>query len=204
MLFLPTFLLLTSFLSSDGDKELKFGKKVPLTEEKMKNIDGSMMNLESLKKKNGLIVIFSCNTCPFVVGNEDFEGWEKQYNDLFDAAEKNNIGLVLLNSNEAKRDGDDSFEKMVGHAKNANYKMPYLVDKNSLLADAYGAKTTPHVFVLNIDSKLIYKGSIDNIWDTKRTDTENYLYDAMAHLASKKEMLNQDTPPRGCSIKRLK
>ena len=71
----------------------------------------------------------------FVVGNEDFEGWEKQYNDLYDAAEKNGLGLVLINSNEAKRDGDDSLEEMKLHAAKVNYKMPYLVDENSKLSD---------------------------------------------------------------------
>lgn len=202
-LLLPTFLVLMSFIIVNGDKELKFGKKVPLTGELLENIDGNSHSLESLKKEHGLIVIFSCNTCPFVVGNEDFEGWEKQYNDLYDAAQKNGLGLVLINSNEAKRDGDDSLEKMKSHAAKANYKMHYLVDKNSELANAFGAKTTPHVFVINNESKLVYKGSIDNIWDSKRINLEPYLYETMAHLSEGKELKNNDTPPRGCSIKRL-
>ncbi len=202
---LPTFALLMSFtIIVEGDNELKFGKKVPLTDVLLENIDGTSLSLESLKKENGLIVIFSCNTCPFVVGNEDFEGWEKQYNDLYDAAEKNGLGLLLINSNEAKRDGDDSLEKMKLHAAKANYKMPYLVDKNSKLADAYGAKTTPHVFVMDKESKLVFRGSIDNIWDSKRTAIEPYLYEVISHLSEGKELKNNDTPPRGCSIKRLK
>jgi len=201
---LPTFVLLMSFIIVEGDDELKFGEKVPLTDELLENIDGTSLSLEGLKKENGLIVIFSCNTCPFVVGNEDFEGWEKQYNDLYDAAQKSGLGLVLINSNEAKRDGDDSMKEMKSHAKKANYKMPYLIDKNSKLADAYGAKTTPHVFVMDKESKLVYKGSIDNIWDSKRTAIEPYLYDVIAYLSEGKELKNNDTPPRGCSIKRLK
>ena len=73
-LILPTFLLLTSFLLVEGENELKFGKKIPLTDKQLKNIDHTSVSLDDLKKENGLIIIFSCNTCPFVVGNEDFEG----------------------------------------------------------------------------------------------------------------------------------
>lgn len=202
-LILPTFLLLTSFLLVEGDNELKFGKKIPLTDKKLKNIDNTSVSLDDLKKENGLIIIFSCNTCPFVVGNEDFEGWEKQYNDLYKKVSENGLGLVLINSNEAKRDGDDSFDEMKVHARKAGYKMPYLVDENSELANAYEAKTTPHVFVINRQNELVYRGSIDNLWDTKREELESYLYDVMIHLSDKKELKTNDTPPRGCSIKRL-
>lgn len=202
-LILPTFLILTSFLIAEGDNELKFGKKIPLTDKKMKNINNTDVSLDDLKKENGLIIIFSCNTCPFVVGNEDFQGWEKQYNDLHKKAMEKGLGLVLINSNAAKRDGDDSFDEMKVHARKAGYKMPYLVDENSDLANAYGAKTTPHVFVVNNQNELIYRGSIDNTWDTKRTELETYLYDVMNHLSDKTKLKNNDTPPRGCSIKRL-
>jgi peroxiredoxin len=202
-LIIPTFILLSSFLVIEGNDELKFGEKITLTDKPLKNIDNTSVTLDDLKKENGLIIIFSCNTCPFVVGNEDFEGWEKQYNEIHSKALEKGLGLVLINSNEGKRDGDDSFDEMKIHARKAGYKMPYLVDENSELANAYGAKTTPHVFVINNMNELIYRGSIDNLWDTKRAELETYLYDAMNHLADKKELKNNDTPPRGCSIKRL-
>ena len=69
----------------------------------------SSSSLKDIKKENGLIVIFSCNTCPFVVGTEDFPGWENQYNPLYNMALKANIGFVLVNSNQGKRAGVDSF-----------------------------------------------------------------------------------------------
>ena len=118
-LILPTFLLLSSFLLLEGDNELTFGEKVPLTDKQLINIDNTSVSLNDLKQENGLIIIFSCNTCPFVIGNEDFEGWEKQYNDLYTKAIEKGIGLVLINSNEAKREGDDSFDEMKIHAKKA-------------------------------------------------------------------------------------
>ena len=58
------------------------GETAPMIDSEMQSIDELNYSLKSLAKENGTLVIFSCNTCPFVVGNEDFEGWEKQYNDL--------------------------------------------------------------------------------------------------------------------------
>lgn len=169
-----------------------------------KNANGPSASLIQEMKQNGLIIVFSCNTCPFVVGSKHFPGWENQYNDLFDTSMKNNIGFVLMNSNEAKRQGDDAFEKMESHAKDNNYKMSYLLDAGSSLANELLAKTTPHVFFYNAQFKLVYSGSIDNIWDGKRKRESYYLKDAInSHLNSKK-IKPASTPPKGCSIKRVK
>ncbi len=200
----PTLYLLSSSFISHGDDGLKLGKKMPMSSVKMNGTDNQEYTLESLKKTNGLIVVFSCNTCPFVVGNDGFEGWEKQYNDLNKMASSKEIGFVLINSNEAKRDGDDSMGEMIMHAKKASYTMPYVVDKDSKLANEFGAKTTPHVYVFNSENELIYKGSIDNIWDSKRIETIPYLLNAMDHLTTDSKLIDESTPPRGCSIKRTK
>lgn len=196
-------LVLFVLSSAGGGKELKIGKSMPLSERDMQGTDGKSHTLNSALKENGLIVIFSCNTCPFVVGNDKFEGWEKQYNELYTKATSNNIGMVLVNSNEAKRDGADSMDEMIKHGEKAAYTMHYLVDENSALADACGAKTTPHVFVFNADKKLIYKGSIDNSWDGQRTDTEHYLNNVIEHLGKGAKLNEKSTSPRGCSIKRV-
>ena len=83
----------------------------------MKNANGDPSNIRLESKEKGVIVVFSCNTCPFVVGSSYFPGWENQYNALYTLAQNNDIGFVLINSNEAKRDGVDSFEEMTKHAK---------------------------------------------------------------------------------------
>lgn len=82
--------------------------------------------------------------------------------------------------------------------------MPYLLDKNSELADAFGARTTPHVFLLNQKMELMYTGAIDNKVDGKRSSDENYLKNAIEAANSGKEIEITSTPPRGCSIKRIK
>lgn len=202
VLIIPTlFFVTTSFNSSKG-KDLKIGKKMPLSSLEMKGVDGGNYALNDLTKTNGLVVVFSCNTCPFVVGNDNFEGWEKQYNDLHTFAKQNELGFVLVNSNEKKREGADSFEKMKTHHEEQGYTMKYLVDKNSEIANAFGAKTTPHVFVFNSSEKLVFRGAIDNSVETKKTDEEQYLIDVMNSMAKGEKIKNTTTPPRGCSIKR--
>ena len=169
-----------------------------------KNANGPSSSLMQEAKQNGLIVVFSCNTCPFVVGSKHFPGWEKQYNDLFDTSMKNKIGFVLINSNEAKRQDADAFEKMQSHAQENNYKMAYLLDENSSFANDLLAKTTPHVFFYNAQFELVYSGSIDNIWDGKRKKEHYYLKDAINNHVNSKKIKPASTPPKGCSIKRAK
>jgi peroxiredoxin len=199
---LPTLTFFQSSQIKSEIKELKVGKKAPKTTLGLEGIDGKTYNIDNLTKENGLIVIFSCNTCPFVVGSDNFDGWEKQYNDIHKIAKENNMGMVLINSNAAKRDGVDSKEEMKSHSEAQDYTMPYVVDSKSVLADAFGAKTTPHAFILDKDKKLVYKGSIDNSWDTKKTELETYLYEAIDDLVAGNKIENNNTTARGCSIKR--
>jgi peroxiredoxin len=193
-----------AFLSFTSTEETKFevGDQAPMLEYEMANCKEGSNTIRKAAKKNGVVVVFSCNTCPFVVGNKGFEGWEKQYNDLYEHAKKNDMGFILVNSNEAKRDNEDSPSEMVKHAKEAKYKMDYLIDTNSELANAFGAKTTPHVFVLNAEFTLVYKGTIDNSWDTKREQDIQYLKPAIEALVNGKKIMTTETAPKGCSIKR--
>ena len=190
--------------SKSGGKDLKIGKKMPMANYEMIGSDDQTYTLDGMMKENGLIVVFSCNTCPFVVGSDNFAGWERQYNDLFDKARTQNIGMILVNSNVAKREGEDSHEAMKEHQAAKGYKMPYVIDANAQLADAFGAKTTPHVYMFDKSRKLIYKGSIDNSWDTKKEKLETYLHDAIQAVGSGSEILVTSSTPRGCSIKRNK
>lgn len=198
-------LLAVVFLSfkDDTTTELKIGEKSPLTDYGMVNCTGEKLSLESTMGKKGLLVIFSCNTCPFVVGNADFKGWEIQYNELYEFAKKHEMGLILVNSNAAKRENVDSQEEMMNHWKKMNYKMPYLLDDNALLADAYGAKTTPHAYLLDSDFILRYKGSIDNSWDSKRKNDISYVRNAIAEVSQNKAVTLSESTPKGCSIKRI-
>lgn len=191
-------------LSSDTNPTLEIGAKAPLTGVKMKEISGAEVSLKDKMGKNGLLVIFSCNTCPFVVGRQDSEGWEGRYNEVADRAAEASVGSILINSNEAKRTDGDSFEDMVQRASDNRYKMAYALDKDHQLADAFGARTTPHVFLFNNKYELVYKGAIDDNNDSANEVKEHWLANAMKHLAEGKTIDPNSTRNIGCSIKRVK
>lgn len=185
-------------------QELAIGEKAPMATGPLVGVDGTSHTLLNLKEANGLLVVFSCNTCPFVVGNgTKTEGWEGRYNGLAELAESLKVGMVLVNSNEAKRDGDDSFTAMKNHARDAEYTMPYVVDEGSKLANACGARTTPHVYLFDSNLELAYRGSIDDNVNRSDEVTERYLEVAMTRMAEGKKIKTAETKAVGCSIKRV-
>jgi hypothetical protein len=111
----------------------------------------------------------------------------------------------LINSNEAKRKGDDSIEEMMKHANEKGYSdIPYLVDENSKLANAFGAKTTPHVFLFDKEMRLVYEGAIDDNHKSKAEVKASYLNNAILNLSEGKAIDPNNTKALGCSIKRVK
>lgn len=189
-----------------GDEMMSIGSINPSLETKLKDISGTEMFIEELGKKNGTLIIFSCNTCPFVVGNgEKSEGWQNRYNDIKALADKSEIGFALINSNEAKRDNEDSFDKMVNHAKENGYNgINYMMDSDHVVADAFNARKTPHVYLFNANNELVYTGAIDDNVDRKEEVKEHWLSDAMTSLAAGTEIAKAETKAMGCSIKRVK
>lgn len=184
---------------------LPIGKKAPKTDLIMKDVSGKDISLEKAAGENGLLVIFSCNTCPFVVGNgSKSEGWEGRYPEIADMAEKEGIGMVLVNSNEAKREKGDSMEDMKKRYAEKNLKGYYVLDQNHVLADAFGALTTPHVFLFDSKMKLIYKGAIDDSVDSSEEVEQPYLKDAIKAYKTGEKIDPNSTKQLGCSIKRVK
>jgi hypothetical protein len=197
-------MMMTTSAQSTELNELNPGDKAPSADMKMTNIDGQEWSLVDLAGENGVLVMFSCNTCPFVVGREGrSEGWENRYNQVAGMAREQGIGTVLVNSNEAKRKGDDSMEQMKLHAMEAGYIMPYVVDRGHKLADAFGARTTPHVFLFDSEFRLVYRGSIDDNVNSAAEVKENYLTDAISRMIEGKKVKPAVTKALGCSIKRV-
>ena len=197
-------ILMTASAQSTEINELNPGDKAPLSDMKMTNIDGQQWSLVDIAGENGTLVIFSCNTCPFVVGREGrTEGWEGRYNEVAGFARENGIGSVLVNSNEAKRKGDDSLEEMKMHAREAGYILPYVVDEGHKLADAFGARTTPHVYLFDSEFRLVYRGAIDDNVDSASEVKDTYLKDAIESMMIGKRVKPAVTKAIGCSIKRV-
>lgn len=177
-------------------KQLQIGDKAPKTDIVMKGVNGYDTSIKNEAKKNGVMVIFSCNTCPYVLA------WENRYNLLAANSEANQIGFIVINSNEAQRNGVDSYEAMEKKAKDFDYKFPYVVDTNHEIADAFGATKTPDVFLFNSDMELVYKGAIDDNQDMANVD-HTYLANAAVHMVQGKVIDPTETKAVGCTIKRL-
>ena len=195
----------TAFLVGPGDTEsLAIGAKAPLTDLAMTGVDGQKTTLQRSAGENGLLVVFSCNTCPFVVGRgEKSQGWEGRYNDLNNMANAKGVNMILVNSNEAKRVDADSMTAMQEHSTSVGYTMPYVEDTNHQLADAFGARTTPHVYLFNKQMELVYKGAIDDNVDDAKAVKQTYLKNAVENMTAGKAIEPSSTKPLGCSIKRV-
>ncbi len=195
----PILFLMLSLISSAllaGSSQLPIGGKAVHTDVKMKSVSGQEHSLADLKDKNGLILIFSCNTCPFVMG------WENRYNELHEWGKEHGVGMAVLNSNHQNRQGSESLAEMKKRALEKGYRFAYLEDDQSLIANALGGQTTPHVFLFDKDFKLVYKGAIDDNYEDKSAVRNHYLKDAVESLSKGRLIVTAETKPMGCSIKR--
>jgi thioredoxin-related protein len=176
---------------------LPIGSSLPKADIKMKTTDGKEISLNDVKSKNGLLVMFSCNTCPYVVKNQ------ARTKEVCSFASKKGIGVAILNSNEATRSGADSYEEMQGYAKEQGYEWKYAVDKNSELADAFGATRTPEVFLFDKSGKLVYHGAIDDNPSNPDNVSRKHLMVAMDEMLEGREVSQKQSRSVGCGIKRL-
>ena len=196
-------LFVSLFFSFNTSGQMKIGDTGKQLDLALKSVDGKSYSVRDLVEENGVLVIFSCNTCPFVIGGGGFDGWEKDYREITRNAKEAGLGVVFVNSNEAKREDGDSFEDMKKQFNEQKYEAPYLYDEKHLLADALGAKTTPHIYIFDQNEILIYQGAIDNSWDKQAKKRENYLLDAISLIQKGKKVKKNNTSPKGCSIKRI-
>ena len=175
---------------------LSIGSSIPNADEKMKDISGKEISFKEAMKANGLLVMFTCNTCPYVIKHQ------RKTKEVAAYALENNIGVILLNSNEANRDGNDSFEAMKAYAIEQKYNWHYAVDKDSKMADEFGAAMTPESFLFNKEGKLLYHGAINNKPRNPDNAETEYLKQAMDEMIAGKVISQPTYPQYGCGIKR--
>ena len=186
-----------SLLAFTGINELPIGAAMPKAEVKMKDVSGKEVTLRDAAKKNGLLVMFSCNTCPYVIKNQ------QRTTEVANYANTKDIGIILVNSNEGQRSDDDSYAAMQQYAKKHGYKWNYVVDENSVLADAFGAKKTPECYLFNKAGKLVYHGAIDDNPSNESAVSRKHLKEALDQLLKGEEISVKTSKSVGCSIKRL-
>jgi peroxiredoxin len=158
------------------------------------NTGSKKMNLGECMGENGLVVVFECNHCPYVVAS--FARLEHMANVCRDFG----IGFIGINSNDSNQYPDDSFENMQKRAeKGMNY--PYLHDESQSVAEDWGAERTPEVYLLNNEGVVIYRGRIDNSPRDPNGVSKRDLMDAIdAHVMGEKPPVTR-TKSIGCSVK---
>jgi thioredoxin-related protein len=174
---------------------LPIGSNLPNGSQVMKDISGEDVSFKHAMKKNGLLVMFSCNTCPVV------HKYESRTVAVAKEALDQNVGVILLNPNEAYRERGDSYDEMKDYAKKLGYNFYYAVDQNSVMADAFGATRTPECFLFDKNGKLVYHGAIDDNAGSASSATP-YLSKAISNLVKGQKIDPEKSKSVGCTIKR--
>lgn len=196
---LLTAALFSSFtvLAQNNIKSIEIGAEIPMANKAMKSVDGKTVTLEKAKTNEGLLVMFSCNTCPYVIKSE------ARTKEMMAYATEKKIGMVIINSNEAKRGDEDSDKEMAKYAKKMGYKVPYVIDEKSAVADAFGATRTPEVFLFDGNGKLMYKGAMEDNPSNPAESKNMFLKDAIDKITMGQAPDPNSTKSIGCTIKRM-
>ena len=172
-----------------GDKASSF---------KLKNVDGKMVSLSDFPAAKGFVVVFTCNHCPFSVAYQDrIIEIDKKY-------KSKGYPVIAINPNDPIIVPEDSYDNMVQRAKEKKFTFPYLFDENQSVYRQYGAKKTPHIFLLQKQgSDLIVKyiGAIDDNSQDASKVTNTYLTNAIDNLVAGRVPDPATTKAIGCSIK---
>ncbi len=175
-----------TFTLQPGQKAIDF---------KLTSTEGKEYTLSDFDEYKYLVVFFTCNHCPYVIGSDEVtRATAEKYHDK-------GVRFVGINSNSEKTYAEDSYPNMV--ARMESYKFPwlYLYDRDQSIARAYGALRTPHFYVFNEERVLVYTGrGVDSPRDTSRM-TVNDLDRALDELTSGKTISVPVTNPIGCNVK---
>lgn len=172
---------------------LSIGSKAP--EFNLKGVDGKHYSLDSFAGKEALIIIFSCNHCPYVQAYED-----RIIKIQEDYAGKG-VAVIAINPNDDKGYPEDSFENMKRRAEEKGFNFPYLRDEDQSVAKAFDATHTPEIFLFDKERKLVFHGKIDDNWQEPDKVVNHYLRNALDELLAGKEISVPETFTIGCTIK---
>jgi peroxiredoxin len=157
--------------------------------------DGQTYALKDFSDAKTLVIFFTCNHCPYVIGsNEVTRETANRYKDK-------GVQFVGINANSVNTKPEDSFDHMVSHMEEHQYPWTYLRDETQETALAYGALRTPHFYVFDESRKLVYTGrGVDNPKDASKI-TINNLDIALEELNSGQTITLPLTNPLGCNVK---
>ena len=158
-------------------------------------VDGKTYTLNSFANQKILVLIFMCNHCPYV------KAVLQRLIDLQNFFSGRGIQLIGINSNDATRYPDDSFDNMKAVAQARDISFPYLFDETQETAKVYGAVCTPDLYVYGEGRKLLYRGRIDDNWEHPEQVTRQDLKLALEDILAGRPVPNEQIPSMGCSIK---
>ena len=175
-----------SYTLQPGEKVIDFN--LPAT-------DGKTYKLSDFDKYKFLVIFFTCNHCPYVIGSDEVTKM------VAVKYKKKGVAFAGINSNSENTYPEDSFPNMVLRMDKYRFPWVYLRDKDQVTVKAYGALRTPHFFVFDEQRKLVYTGrGVDSPRDVSRM-TVNDLENALEELTSGKPVSVPVTNPIGCNIK---
>ncbi|MEO6916854.1 MAG: redoxin family protein [Chitinophagaceae bacterium] len=195
-LLVSALLLLSGISFLHAQDAITPGTPMPKGDLKVKDVSGILISLNEVKTSGGILVMFSSNTCAYVIRNQ------QRTRDICLYALEKGIGVVLLNSNDGNRSGGDSFAQMQQYAKSQNFVWKYALDSHSELADALGATRTPECFLFDGNLRLVYHGAIDDNPTNESQVKRKHLKQAIAELVAGKEVSVRESQFIGCTIHR--
>lgn len=173
--------------------KLAIGSQAP--DFRLTGTDGNEYNLQSFADSKLLVVIFSCNHCPYV------QAYEERMIHLQSQFHNSEVQIIAINANDSEKYPEDSFVAMQQRASSKKYNFPYLHDITQTVAKAYKAEFTPEVFLLDQKRHLAYYGKIDDNWNNPEKVKTKYLCDAIEQLLQGKPIRVPETYAIGCTIK---
>jgi peroxiredoxin len=173
-----------------------YGVGDPVQDFTLKNVDGRMISLYDYKGSKGVIVIFTCNHCPYA------QLYEQRIIDLHKKYNDRGFPVLAVNPNSPDIVPEDSFGEMQNRAKQKKYPFAYLFDEFQHVYQQFGATRTPHVFLLDADMIVRYIGAIDDNPEAPNSIKNRWLEKALESMLNG-EMPNPDfTRAVGCTIKK--
>lgn len=173
--------------------EIPLGTEMPDFE--LKDPHGKIFKSDCLYAGKGLLVVFTCNHCPYANAV-----WPRLIK-LAGYARDLGINTVAINPNIHPDYPEDAPEKMIEKMVKLGIEFPYLVDETQQTAKAFKAQCTPDIYLFNKEHKLVYHGRIDNNWQDESKVTKEELKEAIVNLANNKPISQKQYPSMGCSIK---
>ncbi|NCT93039.1 MAG: thioredoxin family protein [Chitinophagaceae bacterium] len=166
---------------------------------KLKNVDGKEVSFANYPNAKGFIVVFTCNTCPVA------KAYETRIMELDKKFAPLGYPVIAINPNDPEVSQGDNFDAMKELAKAKKYSFPYLYDAGQVITNKYGAKNTPHIFIVSktaTGNVIEYTGSIDNDQQNNNPERTLYVENAINALRSNSKPLVNSTKAIGCTVRR--